>query len=270
MVFTRSSRVCYQDQHLFWNMKVRDQGAVVVELHTIESANVAPNDTCVISQDTFSTIERCEDTSECFIKNVPKVCIGKLPCGHAFGLIPLTHHFVMCDQRCPLCRQGPSIPCSVDCVPIHIRAKMQMMLDERSERILREERENDRRAWAAAMHGVAIVQIRSPATIHMTSVYASMEMQLVSSEDHIICSYTATATSVFANRARFENLAASFGPALRQYSVSAHNHVRFVLWVTQGLVTSSYDMSGVQIMSVLMSGSNAPVTVFLPLQPVHL
>lgn len=270
MVFTRSSRVYYQDQHLFWNMKARNQGAVVVELHTIESANVAPDDTCVISQDTFSTIEQCEDAGDCFIKNVPKVCIGKLPCGHAFGLIPLTHHFVMCDQRCPLCRKGPGIPCSVDCVPIHMRARIQRMLDERSERILQEERENERRAWETAMHGVAIVQIRSPATLHMTSVYASMEMQLLSSENLIICSYSAVATSVFANRARFEDLASSFGPALRQYSVSSHNHVRFVLWITQGLVTSSYDMSGVQIMSVLLSGSNAPITVFLPLQPVQL
>lgn len=269
MVFTRSSRVCYRDQHLFWNVKAPDQNAVPVELHTIESARVDPEDTCAISQETFSAIECSDEGIHCFIKNTPKVCIGKLPCGHSFGLISLTQHFVMCDQRCPLCRQGPNTPCSIDCIPIHIRPEMQRILDERAERIMQEDMENSRRAWGTAMHGVPIVQIRSPATLHATRIYVSMEMRLTADNIPIMNSYSVSATSVFANRARFENIHASFAPMLRQYSATPHSRVCFVLWVTQGVSTVSYDMSGVQIMSILMSGLNSPLTVFLPIQPAY-
>lgn len=94
-------------------------------------------------------------------------------------------------------------------------------------------------------------------------------MRLTADNIPIMDSYSVSATSVFANRARFENIHASFAPMLRRYSATPHSRVCFVLWVTQGVSTVSYDMSGVQIMSILMGGLNSPLTVFLPIQPAY-
>lgn len=85
---------------------------------------------CPITGDTFdkSCIDCVPEGTALFLDR-PNLCVAEMPCGHAFGVLPLLYHAVVGDMRCPVCRFGIERRMRPSCVPEHIRAQLSDQLE---------------------------------------------------------------------------------------------------------------------------------------------
>lgn len=255
---------------------------VPVELHTLKSAQLdRDDDVCVISQEPFSSLinNEEEDKNSCFVKGEPQIVIGRLPCGHNFGLLPLMQYFVLGDgMRCPLCRSGCTGSASIESVPLHLQEGLRKELSKRAQAQQQQERDELDRVWSDFVSNMD--QIRAPATLIVSDprpgryeppVSAVIEMQILTDQYQLVHSINADAVSIRGNRALFENLHNTFGQGLRDLGrMQTSHHSRFILWFSQGTQVSFFEMSPVQMLSIVLSGTNTPLAIFLPLRSVRL
>lgn len=76
---------------------------VVVVLTTIQDLMV--NDCeCPITMESFDKADVEFLPGARMIPEIPELCVGILPCGHCFGVVPLTYHMLRTGMQCPCCR----------------------------------------------------------------------------------------------------------------------------------------------------------------------
>jgi hypothetical protein len=113
---------------------------LIVELSSPDKDEECPLTLDPIQNDALDFLS----TGVTFLKDCPTIKKMSLPCGHIFGALNITYHFLKNNMQCPCCRAGPRDRLASKCVPAHLRTALsrQIKMLEREEQL-----EQNREDW---------------------------------------------------------------------------------------------------------------------------
>lgn len=144
--------------YVYFMRYARGRKAFPVKMLTQEQASAEGWNECPVSLERFDSSEIDVLPGATFLPEHPKLCAGKLPCGHIIACLPLVMHMLVSDMRCPICRAGPCKRLYKKCLPKHL----QQPLGRKVEAMRKEARDEQSRVDSALVQTMIQEGLYSP------------------------------------------------------------------------------------------------------------
>jgi len=227
-----------------------------IRLHAVETCG--KDNVCAIAQETFQTLRENSLRGESTVfQDNPEICLCELPCQHVFSLYNFIEYAVLCDMRCPLCRQGCSMAADVQSVPYHMRPR----LLEKLQRI-KDEKENEIREEMTRLRSEYGFEpaMMSPARLEGDQTPAvTFHMNVFNNENHEVHSYVSRGGVIRNNVFQFHIPAESFREVIEVATYQNAHRIQFTIQDQRGSGEEDslrvYEMNPIQFIPVLVTGA---------------
>lgn len=137
----------------YWVFESRRKGEMM-KMYLGRMSQIPPgtDSTCPITLEPFDVNGVTFLEGKHFVSDDPGLCVGVLPCGHAFGAMNITYYMASSTMRCPVCRAGLNKKIKDRSLPKHIRNEIK----EKVKESLKEEREEMERQDAEVARNVLL------------------------------------------------------------------------------------------------------------------